>query len=306
MTRTIAALLGATILAACGGATTLDVGETASEGDGSAGTGGQLVTDTVGSVGGQSVIGTAGSVGGPSVTSTAGSVGIGGQGFGGAILGSAGTESVVLPDAGMEASAPDGGSATDGATEACVPSGGQSGSLACGGSDAAVETTDSLMRTMGRDCYYCAYQNCSNYFDNLNCETIDGNAATGPAAGTSKSRLCFDLLACELTTGCAGISIANCYCGPNIGASCFVSGIGNDGACLVEEQRALEDTEPRTIQSRFQTNTFGGGRANALLECIKINGCESCFPPGACLLDGIQNHGEQGVDCGGPCRPCSM
>jgi hypothetical protein len=152
----------------------------------------------------------------------------------------------------------------------------------CGGSDprcpACPDTTPvSLLAAKGQACVNCANFNCDNELNNAGCQTITGNAATGPAAGQSKSSLCIALLSCELSSNCGAVSAANCYCGPSGGASCFTSGSSNDGACLLDEQRGLEDTSPGTILSRYQTTSFGGGRANKLINCLKLNGCDVCL-----------------------------
>jgi hypothetical protein len=132
----------------------------------------------------------------------------------------------------------------------------------------------------------CANANCSNEMTTLGCENIAGNAAAGPATGQAKSALCIALLKCDLTANCGGSvddagtvsgSVANCYCGSAGGADCFVGGSTNNGACMSDEQNGLETTTPATIQSRFQTTSYGGGRANKIVNCLNINGCGSCL-----------------------------
>lgn len=156
--------------------------------------------------------------------------------------------------------------------------------LQCGGPcPPCPVTTASLIATKDpvgtTDCTDCAIANCSNDFQNLNCDSIAGNAATGPATGQSKKSLCLNLLQCELASvpPCGAVSAANCYCGPGGGAACFTTGATNNGACLSDEQKGLEDTSPPIIQSRYQTSTFGGGRANKLIQCLKNNGCTVCL-----------------------------
>src|SRR6266496_2512902 len=44
--------------------------------------------------------------------------------------------------------------------------------------------------------------------------------------------------------------------------------------------------------------------ALALTTCKKKSSDEDKSTPGQTCTDGIQNQGETGVDCGGPCSPC--
>jgi hypothetical protein len=151
----------------------------------------------------------------------------------------------------------------------------------CGGTDprcpACPDTTASLIAAKGTACQTCVTANCSNETTTLGCENIAGNATGGPSTGTAKSALCINLLKCELQSNCASVSAANCYCGLGGGADCFVGGSTNNGACIPQEQAGLESTAPATINSRYQTTSFGGGRANKIVNCMNLNGCTACL-----------------------------
>jgi hypothetical protein len=61
-------------------------------------------------------------------------------------------------------------------------------------------TTNSILSGVSADCLSCAQLNgCMD----PTCEKISGNAANGPAAGTSRTQLCLDTLTCVLSNKCA-------------------------------------------------------------------------------------------------------
>ena len=67
-------------------------------------------------------------------------------------------------------------------------------------------------------------------------------------------------------------------------------------AILTEETTT---TVPEETTTTIQTTTTvsGGGRGGG-------GGGGTIFPTRPSCFDGIQNQGEEGVDCGGPCQPC--
>jgi len=150
------------------------------------------------------------------------------------------------------------------------------------GGDGGPITTASLLKAKAANCYQCAVDYCPDNLASLDCETLVGNAAAGPAAGQSKTSLCLALLSCELTNNCGGgvKGASACYCGTS-GLSCFTT--GGNGACLADEQKGLETTDPGAILGAFSSTTLGGGRANGLVQCLNDNiatddHCASCFP----------------------------
>jgi hypothetical protein len=120
---------------------------------------------------------------------------------------------------------------------------------------------------------------CKLLLQNTPCETLAGNAAAGPAAGTAKSTLCLNLLNKELSTKCGAVGVngaTDCYCGA-ASVDCFSFPGDSNGLAKPEEEAALESTNPPSIEGVFSSNTLGGGRANALYQSLVDNSCSACF-----------------------------
>jgi hypothetical protein len=139
---------------------------------------------------------------------------------------------------------------------------------------APVVTTNSILSGKSAACLSCAQLNgCLD----PSCETITGNAAAGPAAGTARSTLCLDTLACVVTSKCANSGTGTpCYCGSVSGAACLGAGAAN-GVCKSQEERGLESSDPSAIATGFGDTAKGGGLANTLVQCLNDSECTACF-----------------------------
>ncbi len=124
----------------------------------------------------------------------------------------------------------------------------------------------------------------------------------------------FDILAgycgdmfCSIYESCTTCS-EDCGSCPTGGAVGGGGGGGGAKEIKVEEVVCKEDWVCTEWSECFQNGT-------QVRTCYDKNNCgtekkkpvtiKSCIPPGTCH-DGIQNQGEEGIDCGGPCPPCRI
>lgn len=146
-------------------------------------------------------------------------------------------------------------------------------------------------------CDDCALARCPSQLGDASllddCWLLEGEAESGPAAGSARSLLCDQLRACAQRTACAavprttegvsGAFLENCYCG-SAGDHCFdTSGLAN-GSCQREVEAALESTDPIAVFERmsgadpdFPIFANVGG----VLAC-EMNQCTECTPPSIC------------------------
>jgi hypothetical protein len=103
---------------------------------------------------------------------------------------------------------------------------------------------------------------------------LSGNAAEGPAVGTSRAALYNEVLDCVRDTHCATGLIVDCYCGTASSAACD-AGNGN-GACRTQIERGVETVNPSDVQARLTNLTLGGGLAMARVACDQ-NNCGQCL-----------------------------
>jgi hypothetical protein len=301
---------GLACVAACGGDdTTNDNGGCCGQG----GTGGTSNTGGTTNAGGSTNVGGSTNAGGQATGGGGQATGGGGQAAGGGgqnaggggMAGTAGTAGMggtagSTPDASTDAhqdaqaeSAADTGSdggpdvtsdasqAPDVSSDGAVDSGVGSDAADAGtdaGDGATMSQTEAALNLHAPACLTCARGKtaCRLLLNNFACDDLAGNAAAGPAAGQSKTSLCLALLACELSTTCAGgvNGTSDCYCG-TVGDTCFTA--GGDGMCKSDEEKGLESTTPATIEGSYSTTSLGGGRANALVQCLADNNCSACF-----------------------------
>ncbi len=197
---------------------------------------------------------------------------------------------------GAGADAKPGDAAGDGSSAETGPVDGSSDALATYGADASDAAADAgpeagtstasiILATQGADCEACALTYCAGA--TTNCESLGAAVATdGPAAGTSRTTLCYETLACVLDTTLAnpcydeGLVPEVCYCGPTETSTQCVSGPGSDSQCAVQEERGLESSDPATVYTRLESTdvTLGAEVANAIFECLSV----SC--PNYCLF----------------------
>jgi hypothetical protein len=127
-----------------------------------------------------------------------------------------------------------------------------------------------VVASKGVECLMCAQANCFDSFDNNACDAISGVVVVGGAQET-KASLCLSLLSCEISTNCGKMLRAfGCLCGG--GPLCV-----GQGPCWDQEMAALEAGNGGEAQLRLGNTAYAGGRANRLIDCMKDNGCDSCF-----------------------------
>ncbi len=145
--------------------------------------------------------------------------------------------------------------------------------------DGQAVTTQSVLESMGADCWTCAQgSGCLDpTIGGSTCEATTGVATNGPAAGASRASLCLAALQCDLGTGCASSGDAtSCYCGD---AGC-ADGAPPAGPCIAQEQGGLESTSEPAIVTLLQApgdSPLGGVAGNAIAECLAVS-CVQCFP----------------------------
>jgi hypothetical protein len=117
------------------------------------------------------------------------------------------------------------------------------------------------------------------------CGDVQGNAAAGSKAGTSRAALCLATLSCILgtpqTTTCATDSVPTfCYCGTGVGpAACSALTSTPSGPCTQPEADGLELSASSTIPilKAYEDVQLGAGMANEILVNAGSNNCLSCF-----------------------------
>jgi len=167
-------------------------------------------------------------------------------------------------------------------------------------SDAGTTVMDDPTAFLARQspsCVDCAFAGCATYVEG--CATLSDRATEGPAAGTIKSELCTETLACVLASSCASpcldsmpgcapfLTTGTCYCGPGfddpnvqvVPQYCDPPTGNYAGSCAKVFQRSFETTSTSVLLSRLTDLSKGGGWAMQLLQCLADNRCASCFPP---------------------------
>jgi hypothetical protein len=89
-------------------------------------------------------------------------------------------------------------------------------------------------------------------------------------------RDCFELLACQLESGCplGPNGVFDCYCGSTINGGTCLYGNGADGICKREESSTY--TMPPTILANYFNIGSGPGAANEFARCSAAS-CPTCF-----------------------------
>jgi len=106
----------------------------------------------------------------------------------------------------------------------------------------------------------------------------DPSPVTTPV-GTSKSKLCNEVLDCVRDTHCAagGVpTLSACYCGTASQSDCGL-GLGN-GLCKAEIERALETTNFGTVAQRAGQTLYGGGVAMSRVDADQSYCDAQCLP----------------------------
>lgn len=133
------------------------------------------------------------------------------------------------------------------------------------------------------------------------CADLEGTAAEGPAAGTSKSQLCSELVACGRETGCGFPQPMRCVCGDLPFDQCqetaeSASVFELPGACLEEVLAAGETVQGRRVFESYIDPTTALGAAFTLLECSAAYCSDECWgAPCAGQADGTTCFWARGV-----------
>jgi hypothetical protein len=142
--------------------------------------------------------------------------------------------------------------------------------------DAAPSGADPVATLLERspDCLACAEASCSNALEA--CRGV-GTASAGPAAGTPKSALCDETLACFLSNSCSIYAPFACYC--DVYAT-FVEPRYCDvgGPCHDVFERSMESTTAPVVAQAFTDASKAGTLAVTLLQCLRDSRCRPCFP----------------------------
>ena len=136
-----------------------------------------------------------------------------------------------------------------------------------------------VLRARSLSCLSCAESSCPTEF--VGCETISGAPDAGGDAGATRSQLCAETLNCLLATRCEENDRSFCYCGDALRADdgCLMPAASN-GKCKSEIERSFESTDPNRVMNgiALTDRETGGGWAFALMQCIRDNDCDGCFP----------------------------
>jgi hypothetical protein len=108
------------------------------------------------------------------------------------------------------------------------------------------------------------------------CDKVEGSAAAGPAAGTSRKALCEEAFDCAQRTNCGMVQPHHCYCGTARIEDCVFKGKA-EGPCKAELERALETNDPKAIASTYMNPDLGGGIAMRRVTCAHRLCNKACF-----------------------------
>jgi hypothetical protein len=108
------------------------------------------------------------------------------------------------------------------------------------------------------------------------CDSVEGIAAAGPAAGTSRKALCEEAFECAHRTNCGMVQPHHCYCGTAKIEDCVFKGKA-EGPCKAELERALETTDAKKLSSTYMNPDLGGGIAMRRVTCANRLCNKACF-----------------------------
>jgi hypothetical protein len=152
-------------------------------------------------------------------------------------------------------------------------------------------------------CRDCENVNCLDPTTEENWEMPCGNdttpAAAGPAKGTPKNILCYNLLSCMRRNKCAeGDEPKGCYCGTATSIPC-ITGQAN-GPCIPEFAAASESTSSGDISTRFTDTAYAVGLATNLYRCSLDSCVTECSTPYVSAgSGGVSGGGAAGTTGGG-------
>jgi hypothetical protein len=110
-------------------------------------------------------------------------------------------------------------------------------------------------------------------------EPPDGSVP--PASGNlGYTGMCLKTLGDILATGCisAVAGLTPCVCGTTDPAQCLSGSVAPSGGVTWQDYVAdFGTTDPRPIEAQIVQQTYGSGQANALVQCLYIQGCPACL-----------------------------
>jgi hypothetical protein len=137
--------------------------------------------------------------------------------------------------------------------------------------------------TIDDDCRKCLLQKSGDAGLVPTCESLQGNAKAGPAAGTARSDLCQETLDCVRRTKCHAMgSLVECYCGTAIDhGTCYATKTEAAGPCKKEFDRSLEVPAGSTGYDALQLITephVAGGVAGIIATFENTQCVPGCLP----------------------------
>jgi hypothetical protein len=141
----------------------------------------------------------------------------------------------------------------------------------------------SCQATIDDDCRTCLLLKSGDAGLVPKCESLQGIAKTGPAAGTSLSTLCKETLDCMHRTKCHAMgTLVECYCGNAIDhGTCYATKTDAAGPCKKEFDRSLEILAGATGYDALQVITepdVAGGVAGIIATFENTQCVTACLP----------------------------
>jgi hypothetical protein len=112
------------------------------------------------------------------------------------------------------------------------------------------------------------------------CET-EPEGGVAPASGRLDYRqMCLKTLNDIFASNCAAgpLLLTPCICGTADPAQCLVGSVAPSGGLPWDDYvNDFGTTDPRTVESMIVLQTYGSGQADALIQCLAIDGCTACL-----------------------------
>ena len=128
--------------------------------------------------------------------------------------------------------------------------------------DASIDVPEASLDANEATCSVCIADFCEA--SRAACFDSTDLAEGGPSAGTRRSVLCAEMVACAESSGCEGDV---CYCGITNPAIC--TSLTATGPCQSEIESAAETESVSTISDRRRDGMYAIGRANLYRDCVR-------------------------------------